>query len=215
MKKILFTLVLLVMVVGIVGNADAVPLPFNGSINPTGAGSPGTGAALAYLKYNMVGLDANNVIHWTGTLEQWVRTSNTVTGNGTGMVFEYLVTNITGPAAITLEDITDFNGWTTWVDADGTGVNPSSISRATSIIASTISAAWTQPNVIGTGQNSGLIWIETNAPTFQLTGSTTVQGGGQDRFRTYAPAVPEPASMSLLGLGLLGFVGKLRKKFVA
>lgn len=212
MKKVLFTLVLLVMVLGLVGNADATLLPFNGSVPATGAGSPGTGAALAYLKYDMVGIDANNITHWKGTLEQWVRNSS----NGTGMVFEYKITN-DGPVAITLEDITNFNGWTTWADADGTGVNPSNISRSTSIISSTVSATWTPPNSIGAGFNSGLLWIETDAPSFKLIGSTTVQGGGQDRFKTYAPTVPEPTSAMLLGMGLIGFAGRLirRKKFMA
>jgi len=222
MKKVLFTIILLLMVVGIVGNADAVLLPLNGTITPAVAASPGdTTAYLAYLKYDLVGLDANTPpnTQWTGTLEQWVRNSTNV---GRGLVFEYKISNTSSAdfGAIKLVGSTDFNGWTTWADIDGTGEDPVRIERETTPTSSVISADWDNPpGFITPGTDSGLLWIETNAPRFGLTGSTTIQGGGgQAKNRTYAPAVPEPASMAIFGLGLIGLGGRAwrrKKKFNA
>lgn len=65
------------------------------------------------------------------------------------------------------------------------------------------------------GSISADLWIKTNWPYYQ-DGSSTVQSGVSQNVFTYGPSkTPEPTSMVLLSIGLLGIGTKLRRKFMA
>lgn len=212
LKKTVIAIAMLVMLIGVAGNAHAIPLAIGGStFGPFGAQSPAFGMpAVATISESIIGMDNNGKIWFQGTLNQWVRYS--ATGS---LVFEYqLINNLGSLAGITIADTTDYDSFTTNVDSDLTGLLPTFIARPAPGNGISFNF-WTPPIGGGLAGNSGILWVETNAPTYQLIGTTQVQGTGNTRVSTYAPTVPEPTSVALLGLGLLGFAGKLRKKFMA
>lgn len=211
MKKTIIAIAMLALAFGAVGQADAVSLPIGGIVTPTGiTASPGVGTALASLSVSFIGKDSLGNVWFTGTLNQWVRT------NSLGyMVFEYEVINdLTSIASVKLTDITDFDSFKTNVDVFSSGVLPKEISR--DYPGNSIGFAYNSlTGLITPGSSSGMLWVETNATSYMLNGTTQLQGTGNTRITTYSPAVPEPTTVALLGLGLVGFVGKMRRKFMA
>ena len=64
-------------------------------------------------------------------------------------------------------------------------------------------------------ESSTKMWIKTNWPYYK-NGQTHLEDGGTIDFDTHAPSrIPEPTSVMLLGMGLIGFAGSIRRKFMA
>jgi len=135
-----------------------------------------------------------------------------------GLDFFYQVKDAVGPDTIVRISNTVFTGFTTNVGyrTDGifTGVNnfmagtvaPTSIDRNSS---DTVGFTLT----LGPSKTSDILVIKTNATKWTV-GTTNLIDGGVNSVNTFAPtSVPEPASMAMIGAGLLA-LGIFRRKLV-
>ncbi len=108
---------------------------------------------------------------------------------------------------------TSFTGFTTDVAYESASSIPDHFTRSTngSVV------GFIYGNGIPTGGDSVKMWIKTNAYLYGPGGTSIINGVTAD-LNTYGPkpGTPEPSSMVLLGLGLVGMCGRaLRKKFTA
>lgn len=207
MKKLLMLAVAVLFVFGLSINANAVVLNPGDTDFPEGLDLPDGELLASLIDVPFTGTDAFGGVYFTGTLSQWVYE------NEAGILFAYQFYNDSDSLdPISRLSTTAFTDYLTDVDAQDESVFPLYISRSGS--GSTISFDWANIEgltTVGPDETSALLWIQTDA-RYYGRGSTVLIDGGRAAVATYAPAVPEPATMSLLGMGILGLFGLRRKR---
>lgn len=203
MKKLLITALMGLFLLGVTSTAKAIVLaPGGGPIGPTGAAVPLGGFVTTITQP----IAYDNI---AGSVTQNVYL------NGAGYLFEYQFTNFPSPASINAiwrMTATNYSGFTTDVDAQaGTGVMPIWLDR--SLAGDSVGFqffAFGGGSGIVPGSTSAKLWIQTNAQYYGL-GTANFINGGVTSVPMFGPAIPEPASMMLLGFGVLGLFGLKRK----
>jgi len=203
MKRILITVLACFCVLGLTSTAKAITLVPGEIINAPGNNAPPAASTVASI------IAAPWVtLHATGTFSEWVYR------NPTGLLFEYQITN---NASSQVDDgvyeftANDFSNFTTNVDAHPLLPNPTQLYR-TGGLGSTVEFD-NRASPILPGTTGELFWIQTNAQYY----NTTLDGITADTTANVAalgPTIPEPSTMMLLGMGILGLFG-LRKRKVA
>lgn len=206
MRKLLLIAVFTLCLFSLTTKAEAIGVPLAPGANVLSLGDSfdASGTIVASLiDLPVSGVNASNVEFYRGFLSQWVYDIA-----NTGLLFVYQVHN--DPAPLHADHIqtlstTDFSGFDTTVDING--LAGKTISRGSS--GSTVTFNFLD---IADNTTSPYYWIQTNAK-YLTWGGTNLIDGGTANLRTYAPsAVPEPGSMLLLGMGILGLFGLGRKK---
>jgi len=178
-------------------------------------------------------LVSNYVGAFTGTV-----TSNVYVDPGTGfLAFDYVFTNTTAGAVVDLAKATIGNptvrpwlgftifncgsdqsgtstgvGATSWIDGD-----PYSIDRDGTTAGEGLTINWKLSNTGTVIRNpadfSAHIFFETDAKWHTKTDVGVLDSGAVSNAKAYAPSlIPEPASLSLLGLGGLALLLKRRRR---
>jgi hypothetical protein len=203
MKKIVMTLIAGLFLVGTVSTASAAVLTLNPSFAPdiSGGAIRTAGAFDYYVPDTSV----------TGTITQ------TVYQNATGLLFAFDIDNTSTSTVsrVTSLNTANFEGFT--VSAGYMASLMTVAPSAAEIDGGTITFRWSTDS-LSAGETSPTLYIQTNAPyltegSFSLQGTTIRPGQvGIQGFTGYSPtATPEPATLSLLGMGLLGLLGFRRK----
>lgn len=189
-----------------VSETPGTSLTFSGTTGQSTFSSPsGAGTLVATLAPTAFTNSMGSTINATGQ-EVVYRT-----GSGT-LDFFFQVTNNSTTDTLRNIAVKDFTGFTTSVgyivNSPSGGMAPTGSSRLSSGSTVNFSFVDSSNNGLLTGASDWLE-IDTNATSFQFnssasgTGNITVQDGGTATiFPDYSPAVPEPATLGLLGGGL-------------
>lgn len=187
-----------------VGNLSAVaaPLPPNTSAFAVGEPDPVGGFPIAG------GVPVPFVAAtFSGTLTSTVIAGDTSNPYG-GLTFTYLITNNPGiHGEIDRLTVNDFAGFL--VDASFqtpvAGLPPTLNTRSTTgdVVGFTFIGAPLGPGTLAPGASSALLVVQTNAQLYQQTFASVIDGSVA-MVSSFAPAVPEPGSLALAGMGLVG-----------
>lgn len=170
-----------------------------------GSASPTGGVVIASLTEDFTGGNIVSGPYFTGTL-----TSSVISGDPSnpygGLTFTYLMeSKVTSKNNLNRLSVNDYTGWLTdfnyqtpaagvvpyLFDRDGTG----------DVVGFSFFSSPVGFGVLHPGDNSALLVIQTNAPSFQMTTAAVIDGI-VTTVDSLAPAVPEPSTLALFGIGL-------------
>lgn len=204
MRKVFITMLVCLFSLGIASTAGATVLAPGGFGTITGAGLP-SGSVFQFgtvVPFSFPTL--------SGSLTQDVYL------NSTGYLFQYRLTSAGSTDAIGRMTLTDFTGFYTEVDgylvAAGDDM-PHSSNR--SLSGGTIGFEFINSGAgdsgLAPGKSSYALWVQTDAKYIGAGQAHLINGGTHD-LNVYGPAIPEPGTMLLLGMGIFGLFGLRRKK---
>lgn len=125
-----------------------------------------------------------------------------------GLTFTYLLeSSLASTSQLHRLTINDFGGWLTdfSYQLPAVGINPITFDRgfgSGDVVGFTWLGAPVGYGAINPGGSGSLLVIQTNAPSYQATTASVIDGVTAS-VNSLAPAVPEPSTMALLALGAI------------
>ena len=175
----------------------------------------GLGNVIASKFSNVVGKDNNNNVVFTGFAYSTVVQYD----NAGDLAFGFYYHNDpTSKDAVERLTVTDFGGFNLAVaNGDNTFVapgTPHAYFATRSNNGSILGFNWVNglgDGPINPGTEGRFVWILTDAKQY-TDGQLSAIDGGVGTTDTYAPAVPEPATMAVLGVGAIAMIRRRRKQ---
>lgn len=176
----------------------------------------GLGNIVANKASSLVAKDNNNNVVFTGTAYSYVVNYDNAGDLAFGFYFHNDATSKDSVERLT---VTDFAGFGTAVaNGDNTFTAPSvphAYFATRSTNGSILGFNWVVGNADGAidpGEEGRFVWILTDAKAYK-NGQLSAIDGGVGTTDTYAPAaVPEPATMAVLGVGAVAMLRRRRKQ---
>jgi hypothetical protein len=208
MKKLLITVLVCLFTLGMVSTAKATILPVTGGFGTITNVGPSAGYGS--------GVIANKTIDFVFPKVNGKLIQN-VYLNSVGYLFTYQLTNkLSSVDAIVSMSTNDWDSF--YTEVDGFLVNSGDDAphyTLRQLSGDTIDFPF-QDNLthdfgLVKGATSYTLWIQTNAKYYG-PGKVHLINGGTHDIDVFGPAIPEPGTMLLLGMGIFGLFGLRKKK---